>query len=276
MKVNIANPTTGAQKLIDIDDEKKYRVFYDKRIAQEVKGDFLGEEFKGYIFKITGGVDKQGVAMKQGVLVNHRVRLLLDGSTGHYRPLRDGQRKRKSVRGCIIGPDIAVVNVIIVKKGEKELPGLTDVSIPKRLGPKRASKIRKMFNLSKEDDVRQFVIRRTIAPKKEGKKPRTKAPKIQRLVTPVTLRRKKHRLALKKQRYEKQKEAKAEYEKLLAQLRKEKRQALLSKKRSASMKASVKASTDDKAKAAEQKTAAAPAKKTADKPAKAAGKPAKK
>ena len=77
--MNIANPTTGAQKLIDIDDEKKYRVFYDKRIAQEVKGDFLGEEFKGYIFKITGGVDKQGVAMKQGVLVNHRVRLLLDG-----------------------------------------------------------------------------------------------------------------------------------------------------------------------------------------------------
>lgn len=52
-------------------------VLYDRRIAQEVPGDELGEEFKGYVFKITGGCDKQGFPMKQGVLVPHRVRLLL-------------------------------------------------------------------------------------------------------------------------------------------------------------------------------------------------------
>ncbi|KAM7452672.1 hypothetical protein BLSTO_06590, partial [Blastocystis sp. subtype 1] len=47
----------------------------DKRISQEVEGDCLGDEFKGYIFRITGGNDKQGFPMKQGVLCNHRVRL---------------------------------------------------------------------------------------------------------------------------------------------------------------------------------------------------------
>jgi len=30
---------------------------YDKRMSQEVEGEALGEEFKGYIFKITGGND---------------------------------------------------------------------------------------------------------------------------------------------------------------------------------------------------------------------------
>ena len=34
MKLNIACPLTGAQKMIDIDDEKKLRALYDKRISQ--------------------------------------------------------------------------------------------------------------------------------------------------------------------------------------------------------------------------------------------------
>lgn len=51
--------------------------------------------------------------------------------------------------------------------GEKDIPGLTDSTVPRRLGPKRASKIRKLFNLAKEDDVRQYVVRRPLT--KEGK-----------------------------------------------------------------------------------------------------------
>jgi small subunit ribosomal protein S6e len=46
-------------------------------MSQEVEGDSLGEEYKGYVFKIMGGNDKQGFPMKQGVLTNTRVRLLL-------------------------------------------------------------------------------------------------------------------------------------------------------------------------------------------------------
>ena len=36
----------------------KSAVFFDKRMGTEVECDSLGEEFKGYIFKITGGNDK--------------------------------------------------------------------------------------------------------------------------------------------------------------------------------------------------------------------------
>lgn len=61
------------------------RAFYDRRMGQEIDGAVLGEEFKGYIFKITGGNDKQGFPMKQGVLVNGRVRLLLKKSKWLHR-----------------------------------------------------------------------------------------------------------------------------------------------------------------------------------------------
>lgn len=81
---------------------------------------------------------------------------------------------------------MSVLALIVVRKGEKEIAGLTDVQVPRRLGPKRASKIRKLYNLSKDDDVRRYVVRRPL-PKKEGKKQRYAAPKIQRLVTPNVL-----------------------------------------------------------------------------------------
>ena len=105
-----------------------------------------------------------------------RVKLLLAEGHSCYRPRRTGERKRKSVRGCITGQDLAVLALSIVKQGESDIPGLTDVVQPKRLGPKRATKIRKFFNLSKEDDVRKYVVRREVkSAKKENAKPYTKA-----------------------------------------------------------------------------------------------------
>merc|ERR1719215_1946781 len=162
------------QKCIDVDDDKKLMPSFDKRMAAEVPGDSLGDEFKGYIFRIGGGNDKQGFPMKQGILCNHRVRLLFKKGMSCYRERRKGCRKRKSARGCIVGPDLAALSLIMVRKGAEELPGLTDDNRPRRLGPKRASNIRKLFNLEKKDDVRQFVVRRDTGKKK-------KAPRIQRL-----------------------------------------------------------------------------------------------
>lgn len=49
-----------------------------------------------------------------------------------------------------------------------------------------------------------------------GKKPRTKAPRIQRLVTPRVLQHKRRRIALKRKRTQKNKEEASEYAKLLA------------------------------------------------------------
>jgi len=113
--------------------------------------------------------------MKQGVLVNGRVKILMKKRTTCYRPRRTGERKRKSVRGCICGPDLAVIALKITKKGEGEIEGVTDGDKPRRLGPKRANYIRKVFALRKKDDVRKYVVRREI---KKGDKTFYKSPKI--------------------------------------------------------------------------------------------------
>lgn len=239
MKINIAYPEAGNQKYIDVDDEKKLRALYDKRISQEIPGEDLGEEFAGYVFKISGGNDKQGFAMKQGVLSNGRVRLLLKEGQSCYRARRVGERKRKSVRGCIVGPDLSVLNLVITKKGEADIPGLTDSSTPLRLGPKRANKIRKLYNLSAEHDVRKFVITRKYTNKK-GKEI-SKRPNIQRLITPVTLKRKAQRQKEKLDSIKNTKVEAAAYAALLAKRiseQKEARRSEISKRRS-SRKASV-------------------------------------
>merc|ERR1712072_1681090 len=212
MKLNISYPANGSQKLIEVDDERKLRVFMDRRMGQEVPGDSVGDEFKGYIFKITGGNDKQGFPMKQGVMHPTRVRLLLSDGHSCYRPRRTGERKRKSVRGCIVGMDLSVLALAIVKKGDAELPGVTDVVHPKRLGPKRATKIRRFFGLSKEDDVRKFVIRRE-------------------------LQHKRHRIALKRRRAEAAKDAANDYAQIMHKRVSEEKakQAEIRKRRASSM-----------------------------------------
>ena len=45
-------------------------------MGSEIDGAVMGDDYKGYVFKITGGNDKQGFAMKQGIMVNGRVRIL--------------------------------------------------------------------------------------------------------------------------------------------------------------------------------------------------------
>ena len=72
--------TRRCKQLSRIDLSPFSRAFYDRRMGQEMEGEVLGDEYKGYIFRITGGNDKQGFPMKQGVLVNGRVRLLLKKS----------------------------------------------------------------------------------------------------------------------------------------------------------------------------------------------------
>lgn len=221
MKFNIANPATGQQICVaDIEDEHKYKHIFEKRISHEVPLDNLGEKFKGYVVRLTGGEDKQGFSMKQGVLTDQRVRLLLKAGASCYRASRKGERKRKSVRGCIYNHDMSAISMVIVKQGPTPIEGLTDTkqeACNKTLGPKRASKIRKLFNLEKDDEVTQYVIRKELKANDKHSKPRSKAPKIQRLITENRIQRKRAQKASAAQRAHNAKESDAAYRKLMAQ-----------------------------------------------------------
>ena len=49
MKLNISFPANGSQKLLEVEDDRKLRVFMDKKMGQEVVADSLGDEWKGYV-----------------------------------------------------------------------------------------------------------------------------------------------------------------------------------------------------------------------------------
>jgi len=119
-----------------------------------------------------------------------------------------------------LGPDLAVIALRIVKKGEAEIEGVTDGEKPRRLGPKRANYIRKTFALRKKDDVRKYVVHREI---KRKDKTFYKAPKIQRLITEKRIRRKKLEKKHRVDAWKARKDAKAKYDKLLSQYIKEKK-----------------------------------------------------
>ena len=58
----------------------------------------------------------------------------------------------------------------------EDIPGFTDTTVPRRLGPKSANRICILFNLSKADDVHQYVVRKPL--NKDGKKSRSKHPRF--------------------------------------------------------------------------------------------------
>ncbi len=92
-----------------------------KRVGDKVKGDFIG--LSGYELQITGGSDKQGFPMNRGVQGQVRKRVILTGSPG-FRPTRDGERRRKSVRGNTVSSEISQVNTKVVSYGKKKIDDL--------------------------------------------------------------------------------------------------------------------------------------------------------
>lgn len=226
MKINLTFPRNDTCKQFEVDDERlRKSTLFDHRLGQLVDGKIFSDDWEGYILKITGGSDKDGFPMSQGVLAASRVLLLLQRGAIGYNAWRgrSGERRRKSVRGCLLGADIAVLNLIIVKTGPTEIDGVTNVQNPRRLGPKRASKIRRLFDLGRDADVRQFVVRRKV--EKDGKKPRVKAPKIQRLVTPTIRARRALKVKARKVQLAKSQEQRREFLQLITRHRQASRQS---------------------------------------------------
>ncbi len=46
-------------------------------MGAEVEADGLGDEWKGYVFRVAGGNDKQGFPMKQGILTTGTTSILI-------------------------------------------------------------------------------------------------------------------------------------------------------------------------------------------------------
>ncbi|MFW9994006.1 MAG: S6e family ribosomal protein [Candidatus Odinarchaeota archaeon] len=118
-QANISDPETGRTYNYQIEDSSGAGSLLQKAIGEEFEGDLIG--FGGYVFKITGGSDRDGFPMIKSLPGGVRKKILTAGDTGGYTPSRDGGRKKKRVRGNTVTEDIGQINLRIQKKGSKAI-----------------------------------------------------------------------------------------------------------------------------------------------------------
>ncbi|MFB6283055.1 MAG: 30S ribosomal protein S6e [Halobacteria archaeon] len=94
-----------------------------REIGEEVEGNKVG--LSGYSLEITGGSDDTGRPMRRDVEGSGISEVLVRGGTG-FNPTKDGERRRVSVRGSVIGDSVSQVNTKIVEKGDTEIEELVD------------------------------------------------------------------------------------------------------------------------------------------------------
>ncbi len=122
-KFVIADPETRKTYQIEVDQSKALGLI-GKKIGDEFNGDII--DLTGYTLKITGGTDKDGFPMHPKVKGMGKKRVLLF-SPPCFHPVKEGERRRKTVRGNTISEDIAQINCKIVKKGERPIEELVPV-----------------------------------------------------------------------------------------------------------------------------------------------------
>lgn len=119
-----------AFKLVISEDGKSHQVEVDTAKDKKLIGLKIGDEIDaslvgldGYKLKITGGSDKNGFPMKTDVEGPRRIKSLLSSGLG-FKPKRDGQRRRKTIRGNTVSADIVQINTIVTEKGAKSIDEL--------------------------------------------------------------------------------------------------------------------------------------------------------
>ncbi|WP_456367430.1 30S ribosomal protein S6e [Thermococcus sp.] len=120
-KLVISNPKSGIARQIEISGEEADKLI-GKRIGEQIPAaelklnlsEIFGEEIPNDAkLKITGGTDKDGFPMRPDVHGPRRVRILLSKGPG-FRPREKGERRKKTVRGNTISPEIVQINMKIV------------------------------------------------------------------------------------------------------------------------------------------------------------------
>ncbi len=114
-KVIISDPTDGKSKVVEVEEAR----------AAPLIGRKLGEIIDGIVvdmpatkLQILGGSDTDGVPMRGDVHGGIRRQVVLSEGAG-FKPKRDGERRRKTVRGNTITDEIVQLNLKIVEQPAK-------------------------------------------------------------------------------------------------------------------------------------------------------------
>lgn len=110
MRLVISDPKTGKSYQTELAKEMENNIV-GKKIGEEIEGNLVGAP--GYKLQFTGGSDQSGFPMRRDVTGQRKMHALLSGGTG-FKPTRNGERRRKLVRGNAYSGDIMQVNLKVV------------------------------------------------------------------------------------------------------------------------------------------------------------------
>jgi small subunit ribosomal protein S6e len=109
-QVVVSDPDTGSTYQIEVDGQDANR-FLGRSLGDEVDGSAVG--LSGFTLELTGGSDDAGRPLRADVPGPNLREVLLDGGVG-FKPSRDGERKRVTVRGSEISEAVAQINAKVV------------------------------------------------------------------------------------------------------------------------------------------------------------------
>jgi small subunit ribosomal protein S6e len=114
-KVIISDPTDGKSKVVEV-EEARAAPFIGKKLGETIDG--IVVDMPAIKLQILGGSDTDGVPMRGDVHGGIRRQVVLSGGAG-FKPKREGERRRKTVRGNIITDEIAQINLKIIGQPAK-------------------------------------------------------------------------------------------------------------------------------------------------------------
>lgn len=118
-KLVISDPKTRKSYSREVPQETS--MLSGKKIGEAIEGNPVG--LAGFRLEITGGSDKEGFPMRKDVDGIARKKILLSSPPG-YHPEREGERRRRSIRGNTVSADIVQVNLKVVEHGKHNLDEL--------------------------------------------------------------------------------------------------------------------------------------------------------
>jgi small subunit ribosomal protein S6e len=172
-KVVVSDPKTKKAYQKEID--QKASTLLGKKIGEKLSGQPIG--LTGYELELTGGSDKDGFPMRKDVDGSGRKRIILSSAPG-FHPERKGQRRRKSVRGNTISPEIIQVNTKVTGYGQKSLQEL--LGGPKEEKKEKPSIQEEMAAKVEKDAPKKSISDQILEEKEKGKKkeePKEEKPK---------------------------------------------------------------------------------------------------
>lgn len=120
-QVVVGDPDTGQSYQVEVTGNDANR-FLGRALGEEVDGAAIGLD--GYTLALTGGSDTAGRPLRADLPGGNLRQVLADERTVGYKPTRDGERRRVTVRGGEVNEEVAQLNAIIVEHGDSDVADL--------------------------------------------------------------------------------------------------------------------------------------------------------